>query len=79
MGQVNYGYCIKYGCQNNLGESSHTIEKLIKSAENVEFEYERHLELITELVQQVDKARALIKVKLFLINQWETKVHDFEE
>ena len=45
MGQVNYGYCIKYGCQNNLGESSHTIEKLIKSAENVEFKNERHIDL----------------------------------
>ena len=70
---------MKYDLQTILCESSHNIEKLRKAAENVEFEYERHLELITELVQQVDKARALIKVKLFLINQWETKVHDFEE
>ena len=27
MVQVNYIYCIKYCCQDNLDESSHTIEK----------------------------------------------------
>ena len=46
MGQERYGDCIKYGCQTNLDESSHTIEKLRKLAEKVEFEDKRHLELI---------------------------------
>ena len=29
---------IKYGCQNNLDEIIHTIEKLKKASEKVEFE-----------------------------------------
>ena len=78
-GQEKYGDCIKYGCQTNLDESIHTIEKLRKDAEKVEFEDERHIELRMELVWQVDKARALIKKKDGLINQLETKVQDLEE
>ena len=39
-------YCIKYGCQTNLDENSHIIEKRRKSSEKVEFEDERHIELI---------------------------------
>ena len=50
MGQVNYGYCIKYGCQNNQYESIHTIEKLKEAPEKVEFKYEYHVELRMELV-----------------------------
>ena len=50
MGKVNYGYCIKYSCKNNLDEISHTIEKLKEESEKVEFEYEHHIELIIELV-----------------------------
>ena len=69
IGQGKYGYCIKDGCQTNLDKSSHTIEKLIKAAEKVEFEDERHIKLIMELVQQVDKAVALIKDKDGLMNQ----------
>ena len=55
--------------QNNLDESSHTIEKLIKAAEKVEFEDERHIELIMKLVWQVDEAGSLIKERDGLINQ----------
>ena len=40
MGQEKYKDCIKYGFQTNLDESSHTIGKLIKEAENVDFEDE---------------------------------------
>ena len=69
MGQENYGYCIKYGFQNNLSEISHTIEKLIKVDEMVEFEYEHHIEIIMELVQKFYYARALIKDEYSLINQ----------
>ena len=32
IGQEKYGDCIKYRCQTNLDEISHTIEKLVKSA-----------------------------------------------
>ena len=35
IGQEKYGDCVKDGCQTNLDESSHTIEKLIKAAEKV--------------------------------------------
>ena len=63
IGQEKYGDCIKDGCQTNLDESSHTIEKMRKAAEKVEFEDERHVELRMELVWQVDKAEALIKDK----------------
>ena len=79
IGQEKYGDCIKDGCQTNLNENSHTIEKLRKEAEKVEFEDERHIELRMELVWQVDEARALIKEKEGLINQLETKVQDLEE
>ena len=79
IGQEKYGDFIKDGFQTNLDESSHTIEKLIKAAEKVEFEDERHIELRMELVWQVDEAGALIKEKYGLINQLETKVQDLEE
>ena len=79
QGKKKYGDCIKDGCQTNLDESSHTIEKLRKSAEKVAFEDERHIDLTMELVWQVDEARALIKEKESLINQMETKVQDLEE
>ena len=36
-----------------MGESSHTIEKLRKAAEKVDFENKRHIELIMELVKKV--------------------------
>ena len=62
-----------------MDEISHNLEKLIKSAENVEFEYERHIYLIMGLVRQVDEAGALIKDKYGLINQLETKVQDPEK
>ena len=74
IGQEKYGDCKKYGCQTNLDESSHTIEKLRNSAERVKFEDERHIELRMELVWQVDEAGTLIKEKYGLINQLETKV-----
>ena len=63
MGQENYGYCIKYSFQTNLNESIHTIQKMIKAAEKVEFEDGRHIVFIMELVQQVDDAREPIKKK----------------
>ena len=37
IGQEKYGDCIKYDCQTNLEEISHTVEKLIKAGEKVEF------------------------------------------
>ena len=61
-----------------MDESSHTIEKLRKAAEKVEFEDERHVELKMELLWQVDNAGALIKEKDGLY-QLETKVQDLEE
>ena len=62
-----------------MDEISHTIEKLRKEAEKVEFEDDLHIEITMELVWQVDKAGALIKEKDGLINQLETKVQDLEE
>ena len=62
-----------------MDESSHTIEKLRKEAEKVEFGDEHHIELRMELVWQVDKAGAIIKEKDCLINQLETKVWNLEE
>ena len=44
----------------------------------VDFEDERHIEIIMDLVQQIDKARSFIKEKDILINKLETKVHNFE-
>ena len=79
IGQEKYGDCIKDGCQNNLDESSHTIEKLRKASEKVEFEDERHIELRMELVWQVDEDGALIKEKYGLIKKLETKVQYLEE
>ena len=35
MGQEKYGDFIKYYCQTNLDEISHTIEKLRKAADKV--------------------------------------------
>ena len=70
---------IQYGCQTNLDESSHAIEKLRKYAEKVEFEDERYIEIIMELVQKVDKSRELIKDKDILINHLERKVKDIGE
>ena len=61
-----------------MDESSHTIEKLRKAAEKVEFEDEHHIELRMELVWKVDEAGALTKEKDGLINQLETKVQDLE-
>ena len=69
IGQEKYGDCIKDGCQTNLDESSHTIEKLRKAAEKVEFEDERHIELRMELVRQVDEAEELIKYTNNLMNK----------
>ena len=63
----------------NLDERSHSIEKMRKSAEKVEFEDDRHLELIMKLVHQVHEAVSLIKVKYGLVYQRETKVQNFEE
>ena len=60
---------IKYSCPARLGESSNTIEKLIKLYERVGFEDERHIELRMELVRQVDEAEELIKDKDNLINK----------
>ena len=74
MGQGKYRDCIQYGCQTNLDESSHTIEKEIKEAEKLEFEDERHNDLIMELVRQVDEAILLIKDKDSMINQLGTQV-----
>ena len=62
-----------------MDKSNHTIEKLRKAAEKVEFEDERHIELRMELVWHVDKGGSLIKEKDDLINQLETKVQDLEE
>ena len=78
IGQEKYGDCKKYGCQTNLDESSHTIEKLRKAAENLEFEDECYTELRIEFVWQVYESGALIKEKDGLINQLETKVQDLE-
>ena len=60
-----------------MEELSHTVEKLRKAAEKVEFEDERHIELKMELLWKVDKAGALIKEK-DVLNQLETKVQDLE-
>ena len=76
--QEKYGDCIKDGCQNILEEISHTVEKLRKTAEKVEFEDERHIELRMELLWLVDNAGALIKEKDGL-KQLEKKVQDLEE
>ena len=67
--QERYGDCIKDGCQTKLEKIIHTLEELRKSAEKVEIEDERHIELNMELVRQVDEAGALIKEKYILINQ----------
>ena len=61
-----------------MNESIHTIEKLIKVAKKVQFEYERHIELIIEFVRQVGEAGALIKDKNGLITNWK-KVENLEE
>ena len=50
-----------------------------QSAEKIEFEDERHIDLRMELVRQVDKVRSLIKDKYSLINQLKTKVQELEE
>ena len=63
MVQENYGYYIRYSCQLNLGEYTHTIEKLRKSAEKIEFEYENNIKIIMELVRKVNDSGALIKEK----------------
>ena len=62
-----------------MDEIRHTIEKLIKEDEKVEFEDERHIDLVMELVWQADEAGALIKDEDGLINQLETKVQHLEE
>ena len=64
---------IKNGCQTNLNEISHIIEKLIKSAEKVGFEYDIHIELIMVLMRRVEKAGALIKYTYGLIKKLEKK------
>ena len=74
MGQEKYEDCIKDGFQTKLDEISHTIEKLIIAAEKIDFEDERHIGLRMELLQQVDKAGALIKDKDGLVIQMETKL-----
>ena len=61
-----------------MDERSHIIEKLRKAAEKVEFEYERHIELIMEWMRQVDEAGELIKDNGNLINQLETKAQELE-
>ena len=79
MGQEKYKDCIKYGCQTNLDESVHTVGKLRKSDEKVEFEDELHIEIRMEFMWQVDYSRSIIKDKYVLINQLEIKVQDLEE
>ena len=78
MTQERYRYFIKYDCQNNLYGSIHTTEKLIKAAENIWFEDERHIDLRMGLMRKDDKAGALVKEKYILVNQWEKKYQDFE-
>ena len=56
-----------------MEEINHTVEKPKKEAKEVEFEDDRHIELKTELMWQVDKAGALIKEKDGLINQLKKK------
>ena len=79
MQQEKYEAFIKDGCKPNLYERNQTIEKLIKSAEKVEFDNESHIQIITELMWKVDESGSLIKEKDSFIKQWETKVQDFEE
>ena len=74
MGQEKYEDCIKDSCQTNLDESSHTIDKIRKSSEMVEFEDELHIEIKIELVQKVDEAGSFIKDKDYLINQLFKKI-----
>ena len=62
-GHGKYWDCTKGGFQNNLDESSNTIEKPIKVSGRVDFEDERHTEPIMELVWQVDEAVGLINEK----------------
>ena len=59
--------------------SRHTIEKLTKEDERVEFEDERHIDLVMELVRQVENDESIIKDEDDLINQLETKVQEPEE
>ena len=76
-GAKNYGDLIKYFGQTNLDEISHTIEKLRKLSEKVEFKNQHQIELRIKLVRKVDKAITLIKEKEILIKQKETKVQRF--
>ena len=70
----------KYNKFAKLTLTKATIQfKNWKSAERVEFEDERHIDLRMELVRQVDKVGKLIKDKYSLINQLETKYHKLEE
>ena len=69
MGKWKYRDSKNYSCQTNLDESSHTIEKLRKSAKRVGFEEELHIEIRMELVQQIDKAVELIEDKYCVINK----------
>ena len=62
-----------------MDEIRHTIEKLIKEDEKVEFEDERHIDLVMELVRQVENDESIIKDEDDLINQLETKVQEPEE
>ena len=79
IGQEKYGECIKDGCQTNLHEISHTIEKLIKASERVCFEDEHHIDLRMEVARKVDKVRALKKKKESLINQLKKKCRAFKK
>ena len=73
MGQENYRDCIKDGFQANFDELIHPIGKLIKPAEKIVFEYERHIERTMELVWQVDEEGELVKEKDVLIYQLKKK------
>ena len=77
IGQEKYGECIKDGCQTNLHEISHTIEKLIKASERVCFEDEHHIDLRMEVARKVDKVRALKKEERKFDKPTEKKVQGF--
>ena len=76
MGKLKKQILQKDVCQTNSDEIIHTIEKPRKAAERVDFEDERHIELIMKLVWTVDKGGEITKRNSSLINQLETKVQD---
>ena len=60
---------IKDGCQTKYYEIIHTIEKLIKADEKIDFEYLCHTEIIIKYLLQVDEDGPRIIEKVSLINQ----------